>query len=73
MKRPGNVSITTDAIASRVGPSPLADDPVRGLPSESKRERERSPIVQRLRGVAAGGKTDREDYRRHLQGKYVGR
>jgi hypothetical protein len=35
-----------------------------------KSDRKLSPAVQRLRGVAAGARAGREDYREHLHRKY---
>lgn len=48
--------------------SRLVDDFLRGLPLEVSPIK--SPVVRRLHGIAAGGKSDREDYREHLSNKY---
>lgn len=76
-----NLSLEPDAIArgERYGRrhgknlSQLVNDFLRGLPLESPAERELSPLVRRLRGVAAGGRAGRKAYREHLYRKYGGR
>ena len=78
---PKNLSLEPDAIArgERYGRrhgkslSQLVNDFLRGLPLESPPERELSPLVRRLRGIAAGGQTGREEYREGLYRKYGGR
>jgi hypothetical protein len=73
-----NLSLEPDAIerGQRYGRlhgktlSQLVNDFLRALPLEPVNQRELSPLVRRLRGVAAGGQTDREDYREHLARKY---
>lgn len=52
--------------------SRLVGDFLRSLPL-GETSRPRSPIVKRLRGVAAGGKAERAAYRAHLHRKYGGR
>ncbi|MGH9895917.1 MAG: DUF6364 family protein [bacterium] len=81
MRRPTNLSLEPDAIerGQRYGRlhgknlSQLVNNFLRALPLEPVRQRDLSPLVRRLRGVAAGGQTDREDYREHLIRKYGGR
>jgi len=76
-----NLSLEPDAIArgERYGRrhgknlSQLVNDFLRGLPLESPAERELSPLVRRLRGVAAGGRAAGKAYREHLYRKYGGR
>ena len=80
-KVPKNLSLEPDAIArgERYGRrhgknlSQLVNDFLRGLPLESPPERELSPLIRRLRGIAAGGKTGRDEYREGLYRKYGGR
>ncbi|MDQ3809072.1 MAG: DUF6364 family protein [Chloroflexota bacterium] len=52
--------------------SRLVSDFLQQLPVDEPR-RDLSPTVRRLLGVAAGGQTDREAYRRHVLKKYGGR
>jgi len=81
VRRPTNLSLEPDAIerGQRYGRlhgknlSQLVNDFLRALPLEPVRQRDLSPLVRRLRGAAAGGQTDREDYREHLIRKYGGR
>ena len=76
-----NLSLEPDAVArgERYGRrhgknlSQLVNDVLRGLPLESPAERELSPLVRRLRGVAAGRRAARKAYREHLYRKYGGR
>lgn len=76
-KKPKNLSLESDAIArgerySRLHEtnlSRLVGDFLRSLPLEESK-RPLSPVVQRLRGIAAGGKTDRPAHREHLYRKY---
>ena len=76
-----NLSLEPDAVArgERYGRrhgknlSQLVNDFLRGLPLESPAERELSPLVRRLRGVAARGRAARKAYREHLYRKYGGR
>lgn len=79
-KAPKNLSLDPDAVARgerysrRHGTSlsRLVDDFLRSLPMEAEGE-PLAPVVRRLRGAAAGGKTDRAAYRGHLVRKYGGR
>ncbi len=81
MRKPKNLSLEPDAIerGQRYGRlhgknlSQLVNDFLRALPSESATKLEISPLVRRLRGVATGGRTGREEYREHLAQKYGGR
>jgi Family of unknown function (DUF6364) len=76
-----NLSLEPDAIArgKRYGRrhgknlSQLVNDFLRGLPLESPPDRELSPLVRRLRGVAKDGGQGRKEYRDHLLRKYGGR
>jgi hypothetical protein len=80
-KIPKNLSLEPEAIArgERYGRrhgknlSQLVNDFLHGLPLESPAERELSPVVRRLRGIAGGGRTGRKEYREHLHQKYGGR
>jgi hypothetical protein len=80
-KVPKNLSLEPDAIArgERYGRrhgknlSQLVNDFLRALPLTSPPARDLSPLVRRLRGIAAGGKTGRAEYRKHLLRKYGGR
>lgn len=81
MRKPKNLSLEPDAIrrGERYGRlhgtslSRLVNDFLRSLPLGPQPARALSPIVRRLRGVAAGGRTDRKAYREHLYRKYGGR
>jgi hypothetical protein len=76
-----NLSLEPDAVkrGERYGRmhgtnlSRLVSDFLRALPVEPPDEQALSPVVRRLRGVAAGGRTDRALYREHLYRKYGGR
>jgi hypothetical protein len=76
-----NLSLESDAVerGERYGQlhgtnlSRLVTDFLRALPLESPTGRALSPVVRRLRGVAAGGAADRTHYREHLHKKYGGR
>jgi len=78
---PKNLSLEPEAIArgERYGQlhgknlSQLVNDFLQALPLHSPALGELSPLVRRLRGVAAGGKTDRVAYRKHLLRKHGGR
>lgn len=80
VRKPKNLLLDADAIArgerySRrhaTNLSRLVGDFLRSLPLGGK-ERPLSPIVERLSGIAAGGKTGRAAYRGHLYRKYGGR
>jgi hypothetical protein len=50
--------------------SQLVNDFLRALPLTAPPTEQLSPVVRRLRGVAAGGKTSRAAYRKHLLRKY---
>ena len=79
-KRPKNLSLDAEAVsrgeeyAKRHGIalSRLVGDFLRALPLTAP-ERELTPAVERLRGVAAEGRTTGDDYREHLHRKYGGR
>jgi Family of unknown function (DUF6364) len=79
-KKAKNLSLEPDAVArgerySRLHGttlSRLVSDFLRSLPLEGPDE-QLSPAVQRLRGLAAGGKADRAAHRDHLYRKYGGR
>ncbi len=81
MRKPKNLSLEPDAIerGQRYGRlhgknlSQLVNDFLRALPLEPATTREISPLVRRLRGVATGGRTGREEYQGHLAQKYGGR
>jgi hypothetical protein len=81
VKVPKNLSLEPDAIArgERYGRlhgknlSQLVNDFLRGLPLNAPPAQELSPLVKRLRGIAAGGRTGRAEYRRHLLRKHGGR
>lgn len=80
-KVPKNLSLEPEAIkrgeryGRRYGKnlSQLVNDFLRALPLESPPPQELSPVVRRLRGIAARGTTGREGYRKHLLRKYGGR
>lgn len=79
-KRPKNLLLEPDAIdrAERYGRlhgtslSRLVSNFLRSLPLGAPAASELSPVVRRLRGVAAG-RTDRKAYREHWYRKYGGR
>ena len=81
MKRPKNLSLEPDAVArgERYGKlhgknlSQLVNDFLRALPLEAWGGATLSPVVRRLRGVAAAAKADRETHRKHLARKYGSR
>lgn len=50
--------------------SQLVNDFLRALPLKAPTTEELSPLVRRLRGIAAGGKTNRTAYRKSLLRKY---
>lgn len=50
--------------------SRLVSDFLRALPLEPSDEQGLSPVVRRLRGVAAGVSTDRAQYHEHLHRKH---
>jgi hypothetical protein len=76
-----NLSLEPEAIARgerygrRYGKdlSQLVNDFLHGLPLESPAERELSPLIRRLRGIAGGGRTARKEYGEHLHRNYGGR
>lgn len=76
-----NLSLEPDAVkrGERYGRlhgtnlSRLVSDFLRTLPLEPPDEQALSPVVRRLRGVAAGGSADQAHYREHLYRKYGGR
>lgn len=76
-----NLSLDSEAIArgERYGRrhgknlSQLVNDFLRGLPLESPPERTLSPVVRRLRGIAAGSKAGRDEYRKGRYRKYGAR
>ncbi|MGQ0714936.1 MAG: DUF6364 family protein [Gemmatimonadaceae bacterium] len=76
-KRPTNLSLDVDAlergeIYSRLhgtSVSRLVNDYLRSLPADERLE-PLSPVVRRLRGIAAGAEAASEEYRRHLRRKY---
>jgi hypothetical protein len=78
-KKPKNLSLDPAAVArgerySRLhgtSLSRLVGDFLRSLPLDPP-DRPLTPVVRRLFGLAAGGKTHRDAYRRHLQRKYAG-
>jgi len=52
--------------------SQLVSDYLGLLPEPGKtRPRPLTPVVESLRGVLAGSRLDEEDYRRHLEEKYL--
>ena len=79
-KRPKNLSLDAEAVSRGeeygkrhgIALSRLVGDFLRALPLAAS-EGELAPAVQRLRGVAAEGRTTRDDYREHLHRKYGGR
>jgi len=81
MKRPKNLSLEPDAVSrgERYGKlygkplSQLVNDFLRALPLEPSSETVLSPVVRRLRGVAAGAKVDRATHRKRLARKYGSR
>ena len=82
MRKPKNLSLEPDAVArgERYGKlhgknlSQLVNDFLRALAARAARRRNaRRPRSRRLRGVAAGAKTDREAHRKHLARKYGSR
>lgn len=78
-KKPKNLSLEPDAVARGerysklhgTNLSRLVSDFLRALPLEGMKE-PLSPAVRRLRGIAAGSKSDRSTYREYLHRKYVG-
>lgn len=76
-KRPTNLSLDVDALeraerySRRHGTSlsKLVNEYLRSLPNDAD-VRPLSPVVRRLRGVAAQSKAGQEEYRRHLGRKY---
>lgn len=76
-----NLSLEPDAVkrGERYGRlhgtnlSRLVSDFLRALPLGPPDDQTLSPVVRRLRGVAAGAKSDRAEYREHLLGKYGSR
>ena len=76
-----NLSLDREAIArgERYGRrhgknlSQLVNDFLRGLPLESPQERALSPVVRRLRGIAADGEAGRDEYRKGRYRKYGAR
>jgi hypothetical protein len=79
-KRPKNLSLDAEAVERGeeygrrhgIALSRLVGEFLRALPLDAP-ERELLPAVRRLYGVAAAGRTTREDYREHLYRKYGGR
>jgi hypothetical protein len=77
-KIPKNLSLEASAVArgERYGRrhgknlSQLVNDFLSALPLQGPATAELSPLVRRLRGIAAGGKTGRDAYRSHLVRKY---
>ncbi len=77
IRKPKNLFLDSDAVARGMRYSKLHDtnlsrlvsDFLRSLPLKEKRKA-LSPAVQRLYGIAAGGKTDMAAYREHLYRKY---
>jgi len=77
-KVPKNLSLEPAAIArgERYGRrhgknlSQMVNDFLNALPLRGPATDELSPLVRRLRGIAAGAKTSREAYRKHLLRKY---
>ena len=82
-KRPVNLTLDPEAVTrgeqfgERHGASlsQVVNDFLRALPGGDLDADGASlaPPVRRLYGAAAGGKTDREAYRKHLRGKYGAR
>ena len=80
MKKAKNLLLDPEAVARgerysrRHGTSlsRLVSDFLRTLPDDVS-EQPVSPIVRRLSGIAAGGKTDVEAYKEHLYRKYTRR
>ena len=78
---PKNLSLEPEAVArgERYGRlygknlSQLVNDFLQILPLSAPAATELSPLVRRLRGIAAGGKTGRAAYRKHLLRKHGGR
>ena len=79
-KRPKNLSLDAEAVARGeeygrrhgIALSRLVGEFLRALPLDTP-DRELSPAVERLYGVAAAGRTTRDDHREHLYRKYGGR
>ena len=77
-KIPKNLSLEPSAIARgeryarrhRKNLSQLVNDFLWALPLEAPPSDQLSPVVRRLRGIAAGGKSSRAAYRKHLLRKY---
>ena len=80
VKRPKNLSLDAEAVERGeeygrrhgVPLSHLVGEFLRALPLDEP-EGEWTPAVQRLYGVAATGKTTRDDHREYLYRKYGGR
>ncbi|HEY5218410.1 MAG TPA: DUF6364 family protein [Gemmatimonadaceae bacterium] len=80
IKKPKNLSLDPRVVARGeryselhgTNLSRLVGDFLRALPV-GEPEPASSPIVRRLRGVAASGKGSRDTYRQHLRRKYGGR
>ena len=79
-KRPKNLSLDAEAVERGeeygrrhgIALSRLVGEFLRALPLDAP-DRELAPAVQRLYGVAASGRTTRDDHREHLYRKYGGR
>ena len=77
-KVPKNLSLEPEAVArgERYGRlhgkslSQLVNDFLQALPLTAPPAATLSPLVRRLRGIAAGGKAGRAEYRRHLLRKH---
>ena len=80
-KRPTNLTLDAEALArgerfsKRHGTSvsQLVTGFLYSLPAEGDALPQLTPPVGRLYGLAAGGITDQDEYRRHLAAKYAGR
>jgi hypothetical protein len=79
VKKPKNLSLDPDVVARGerysqahgTNLSRLVGDFLRALPvDDGLAPLPRSPAVRRLRGIAAGGRADREAYRAHLLRKH---
>lgn len=76
-----NLSLEPDAVkrGERYGRlhgmnlSRLVSNFLRALPLDPPDDQTLSPVVRRLRGVAAGSKSDLTEYREHLHRKYGSR
>ena len=59
------------AAARGTSVSRLVEDYLRLIAEDPDREEEATPVLARWRGALEGSRTDRRDYRRYLEKKYL--